>query len=191
MTIENQPQMGQITITKVDAETGKPIILSPATFEIYATADVVTPDGTVRYTKGQLVDTIQTVAGVATSKPLYIGKKAEFAVIETIAPEGYYLGSGDTSHVATLTYDRRFAVLKKMSTGAMVDVDSGAELPEGTLPDTDNNASLTIPNQRIPVAPKTGVAIPAAAAAALLCGSALGLIGCRIFGHKKKKGDAQ
>ena len=69
----------------------------------------------------------------------------------------------------------------------MVDVDSGAELPEGTVPETDNNASLTIPNQRIPVAPKTGVAIPAAAAAALLCGSALGLIGCRIFGYKKRK----
>lgn len=186
LTIENQPQMGQITITKVDAETGKPIILSPATFEIYATADVVTPDGTVRYTKGQLVDTIQTVAGVATSKPLYIGKKAEFAVIETIAPEGYYLGSGDTSHVATLTYDRRFAVLKKMSTGAMVDVDSGVELPEGTVPETDNNASLTIPNQRIPVAPKTGVAMPAAAVT-LLCGSALGLIGCCIFGYKNRK----
>lgn len=88
--------------------------------------------------------------------------------------------------MATLTYDRRFAVLKKMSTGAMVDVDSGVELPEGTVPETDNNASLTIPNQRIPVAPKTGVAMPAAAVT-LLCGSALGLIGCCIFGYKNRK----
>ena len=44
--------MGSITITKVDAETGKPIILSPATFEIYAAEDIITPDGTVRYGYG-------------------------------------------------------------------------------------------------------------------------------------------
>ena len=167
----------------MDAETGKPIIQSPATFEIYATEDVVTPDGTVRYTKGQLVDTIQTVNGVATSKPLYIGKKAEFAVIETVAPEGYYLGSGDTPRMATLTYDRRFATLKKMSTGAMVDVDSGMELPEGTIPDADNNASLTIPNQPIPETPKTGDALPTAALAAL--GVASGV--CLLTIRRRKK----
>ena len=65
LTIENKPQMGQLTITKVDAETGKPIILSPATFEIYAAADIMTPDGTVRYTKDQLIDTIQTENGLS------------------------------------------------------------------------------------------------------------------------------
>jgi len=183
LTIENKPQMGQIMITKVDAETGKPIIQSPATFEIYATDDVVTPDGTVRYTKGQLVDTIQTVNGVATSKPLYIGKKAEFAVIETVAPDGYFLGTGDTLHVATLTYDRRFAALKKLSTGAMVDVDSGVELPEGTLPNTDNNASLTIPNQPIPPSPKTGDALPVAA----LTACAGSLLACGVFLAARKR----
>lgn len=182
LTIENKPQMGQIKITKVDAETGKPIILSPATFEIYATADVVTPDGTVRYTKGQLVDTIQTVEGIATSKPLYIGKKAEFAVVETVAPEGYVLGSGGTPHVATLTYDRHFATLKKMSTGTMVDVNSGVELPEGSVPDTDNNASLTIPNQPIPETPKTGDALPVAAVAVAAVSAVAGV----FFSRRRK-----
>lgn len=185
LTIENKPQMGQIIITKVDAETGKPIILSPATFKIYAAEDIITPDGTLRYTKGQLVDTIQTVEGVAASKPLYIGKKANFEVLETVAPEGYILGAGETRYMATLTYDRRFAALKKLSTGAMVDMDSGVELPEGTVPETDNNASLTIPNQRIPEAPKTGDALPVAAVATLGVASGVCLLTLRRRRRKK------
>ena len=44
-------------------------------FEIRAAEDVVTPDGTVRYTQGETVDTITTGAdGIAKSKELYLGK---------------------------------------------------------------------------------------------------------------------
>ena len=182
LTVENAPQMGQIVITKVDSETGKPIILSPATFEIYAAEDIITPDGTVRYTKGQLVDTIQTENGVATSKLLYLG---DYIVIETIAPEGYILDT--TPYEAALLYDGQVATVKRMAmNGPVLEVGEG-EQEETTVPDSDNNASLTIPNQPIPETPKTGVAMPAAAAVTLLCGSALGHIGCSIFGYKKRK----
>ena len=160
LTIENAPQMGQIVVTKVDAETGKPIILSSATFEIYAAEDIITPDGTARYTKGQLVDTIVTENGVATSKLLYLGS---YVVIETIAPEGYIL---DTQpYEAALLYDGQVASLMRYMSGgpvvdrpdASTDMDTdGMQQPDATIPDSKNNASLIIPNNRIPESPKTG-----------------------------------
>ena len=93
----NMPQKGKILITKtgevfasvseqdgrytpIYAETG----LVGAEFEIRAAEDVVTPDGTLRYSAGEIVDTITTSAdGTAESKELYLGK---FEVIETKAP---------------------------------------------------------------------------------------------------------
>ena len=194
ITIENAPQMGQIVITKVDAETGKPIILSPATFEVYAAEDIVTPDGTLRYTKGQLVDTLVTENGVATSKLLYLGS---YVVIETIAPEGYIL---DTEpYEAALLYDGQVASLMRyMSSGPVVDRSDSEtnpdpiqpsnpdmpQQPDATVPDSKNNATLTIPNNRIPESPKTGDSFPVAALAALGVASVLGLLTLR---HRRKK----
>lgn len=55
--------------------------LSGAVFEIYADENITTPDGTVRYTKDTLVDTITTgKKGTATSKQLYLGR---YRVVET------------------------------------------------------------------------------------------------------------
>lgn len=183
LTVENAPQMGQIVITKVDSETGKPIILSPATFEVYAAEDIITPDGTVRYTKGQFVDTIQTKDGVATSKLLYLG---DYIVIETIAPEGYIL---DTTHYeAVLLYDGQVAAVKRMAmTGPVLDMElpdgqNGQEQPGTTVPDTDNNANIIIPNRPIPETPKTGDALPAQALTITVCSmTALLLL------HRRKK----
>ena len=178
LTIENAPQMGQIVITKVDSETGKPIILSPATFEIYAAEDIITPDGTVRYTKGQLVDTIQTKEGIATSKLLYLG---DYIVIETIAPEGYILDT--TPYQAALLYDGQVATVKRMAAaGPVLEVGQG-EQAETTVPDTDNNASLTIPNQPIPPSPQTGESMPITAL--ILMGGSLGF--CSIYLVRKRK----
>ncbi len=186
LTIENAPQMGQIVITKVDSETGKPIILSPATFAIYAAADIVTPDGTVRYTKGQLVDTLVTENGVATSKLLYLG---DYIVVETIAPEGYILDT--TPYEATLLYDGQVATVKRMAAAGPV---MDTELPDGqggqeqqgtTVPDTDNNASLTIPNQPIPETPKTGDALPLEALAFL--GGSIGVCSLCLMIKRKSK----
>ena len=178
LTIENAPQMGQIVITKVDSETGKPIILSPATFEVYAAEDIITPDGTMRYTKGQLVDTLVTENGVATSKLLYLG---DYIVIETIAPEGYILDT--TPYEASLLYDGQVAAVKRMAmSGPVLEVGEGEQA--GTaVPDTDNNASLTIPNQPIPEAPKTGESMPITAL--ILMGGSLGF--CSIYLVRKRK----
>lgn len=180
LTVENAPQMGQIVITKVDSETGKPIILSPATFEVYAAEDIVTPDGTVRYTKGQLVDTLVTENGVATSKLLYLGK---YIVIETIAPEGYILDT--TPYEAALLYDGQVAAVKRMAmSGPVLEVGEG-EQAETAVPDTDNNASLTIPNQPIPPSPKTGDSLPLAALT--VCAGSLLACGVFLAARKRKR----
>lgn len=74
--------------------------LSGATYSIRAAEDVITPDGTVRYAKGEIVDTIKTGEdGIAVSKELYLGK---YEVEEIEAPYGMVL-SGEI-HAVELTY---------------------------------------------------------------------------------------
>lgn len=74
--------------------------LKGAVFEIYATEDITTLDGTVRYDQGSLVDTITTDDdGVAKSKELYLGK---YTVIEKTAPNGYVHNAA--KYDAELTY---------------------------------------------------------------------------------------
>ncbi len=98
----NIAQKGTITVDKSGevfysavAENGvyQPVYsvlgLAGAVYEITATEDIVTPDGTVRYTKGQVVDTVTTDEnGKATSKELYLGK---YEVKEITAPYGMVL----------------------------------------------------------------------------------------------------
>ena len=173
LVLENAPQMGQIVIIKVDGETGKPIILSSATFEIRAAEDIITPDGTIRYTKGQLVDTLVTKDGRAVSKLLYLG---QYVVIETIAPEGYILDTAP--YVAALLYDGQVAMVQRMAAGPEV----GQMGNLGAVEDTRNNNTLTIPNNRVPETPKTGVSLPIAALA--VAGGAG--IACILFRRKKR-----
>ena len=74
--------------------------LTGATYEITADEDVVTPDGTLRYHKGDVVDTITTDEdGTAKSKELYLGK---YTVTETKAPEGMVINKD--GHQVELTY---------------------------------------------------------------------------------------
>lgn len=74
--------------------------LSGAVFEIYADENITTPDGTVRYTKDTLVDTITTgEKGTAISKQLYLGK---YRVVEKTAPNGFVLNR--TINHIELTY---------------------------------------------------------------------------------------
>jgi len=113
----NNPQKGIIKVEKVgrmltgvsvsDTAFGKqytPIFslvgLKGATFEVKAAEDIYTPDGTLRYSKGQVVDTITTDAnGYAESKQLYLG---HYIVTETKAPPEFVLDP--TPHDALLTY---------------------------------------------------------------------------------------
>jgi LPXTG-motif cell wall-anchored protein len=113
---KNTPQKGTITVEKtgeifsnVNLSTEKPVIYQPeysvsglvgAVFEIYADEDITTPDGTVRYTKDTLVDTITTGEdGKATSKELYLGK---YRVVEVTAPNGMVINT--TPNYVELTY---------------------------------------------------------------------------------------
>ena len=67
--------------------------LSNATYEIYAAEDIITLDGTIRVSKGELVDTITTNEnGIAKSKELYLGK---YVVKEIQAPYGYVLDNNE------------------------------------------------------------------------------------------------
>lgn len=157
---DNQSQMGQITVQKNDGETGE-AVSSPATFDIRAAED-----------------TLVTENGVATSKLLYLG---DYIVMETIAPEGYILDT--TPYEAALLYDGQVAAVKRMAmSGPVLEVGEGEQT--GTaVPDTDNNASLTIPNQPIPESPKTGESMPITAL--ILMGGSLGF--CSIYLVRKRK----
>lgn len=98
----NMPQMGTITITKsgeifasVTEKDGvyQPVYkvagLEGAVFSVYAAEDIYTPDGTLRYSKGEKVDTITTSSdGTATTKELHLGK---FELREDTAPYGMLL----------------------------------------------------------------------------------------------------
>lgn len=74
--------------------------LPGAVYEITTAEDVVTPDGTLRYSAGDVVDTITTGdAGLAESKPLYLGK---YEIREITAPYGMVLNT--EIHTAELVY---------------------------------------------------------------------------------------
>lgn len=113
---KNTPQKGTITVEKtgeifsnVTSSGEKEIVYQPeyslnglsgAVFEIYADEDITTPDGTMRYAKDTLVDTITTdKKGTATSKQIYLGK---YRVVEKTAPNGFVLNR-TVNHIA-LTY---------------------------------------------------------------------------------------
>ena len=65
--------------------------LPGAVYEITAAEDIITPDGTTRYSKGEIVDTVTTdETGLAESKPLYLGK---YEIREIKAPYGMVLNT--------------------------------------------------------------------------------------------------
>ena len=106
VTFEDTPAMGQIVLTKTDGDTGEP--LEGAEFSVTAAEDIVTPDGTIRATAGEVVDTITTdTTGTARSKELFLGK---YTVTETVQPVGFVLPT--TTWDVELTYkDQNTAIV--------------------------------------------------------------------------------
>ncbi|MCB5388358.1 Cys-Gln thioester bond-forming surface protein [Blautia glucerasea] len=114
----NMAQKGTITVEKtgevfsgvnVSGSEDSDVIYQPAyevaglegaVYEVRAAEDISTPDGTLRYSKGEVVDTITTSSdGFVKSKELYLGK---YEVKEITAPDGMVV-SGET-HTVELTY---------------------------------------------------------------------------------------
>lgn len=74
--------------------------LPGAVYEITAAEDIITPDGTLRASVGEVVDTVTTdETGLAESKPLYLGK---YEIKEITAPYGMILN--EETHTAELVY---------------------------------------------------------------------------------------
>ena len=74
--------------------------LPNAMYEIYAQEDIVTPDGTIQYTTGQMVETVTTDEnGQFASQQLYLGT---YVIKEKTAPEGYVQDT--TEYEVTLSY---------------------------------------------------------------------------------------
>ena len=122
---ENVAQKGTITVEKtgevfstVSGDKGlyQPIFsasgLEGAVYEITAAEDIYTLDGTLRASKGEVVDTITTDAdGTAKSKELYLGR---YEVRETKAPYGMVL-NGET-HTVELVYAGQEVAVTETST---------------------------------------------------------------------------
>lgn len=109
----NMPQKGTITVSKsgevfssVTEADGlyQPVYasagLAGAVYEITAAEDIITPDGTLRYSKGEVAATIETDStGAATAEPLYLGS---YEIREIKAPYGMVLNPETKS--VQLTY---------------------------------------------------------------------------------------
>ena len=86
--------------------------LADAVYEITADEDVITPDGTLRYHKGDVVDTVTTDEdGFAKSKELYLGK---YTVVETKAPTGMVINK--EKHSVELTYAGQDVAVTEIAT---------------------------------------------------------------------------
>jgi len=135
---ENDPQKGVIEITKtgeiLQSVTANadgsytPVFadgfIKNAVFDIFAKEDIVTPEGTKRYSAGEKVDTVTTGNnGIAQSKPLYLGN---YEVREVTAGENHVLNTSVFN--AELVYD-----MQKVQVGDSVSVDNERQTAEVTL----------------------------------------------------------
>ena len=121
----NMAQKGTITVSKsgemftsVSENNGmyQPVFavqgLESAVYEITAAEDIYTLDGTLRASKGEVVDTITTgTDGIAKSKELYLGK---YEVKEITAPYGMVLN--DEIHAVELVYEGQDIAVTEIET---------------------------------------------------------------------------
>jgi uncharacterized surface anchored protein len=113
VTKSNMAQKGSIKISKTGEVFSSVVVaegvyqpvyavssMAGAVYEITAAEDIYTRDGTLRYSAGEVVDTVTTdESGAASSKALYLGK---FCIREVTAPAGMILNA--EVHTAELVY---------------------------------------------------------------------------------------
>ncbi len=158
---ENTPQKGRISIRKtgdifktvatassaytdengemvVNPTTYTPVFengsLSGAVFQIIASEDIITPDGTIRANAGDVVAEITTDEnGCAQSGLLYLG---EYEIKEISAPEGYVL-NGESQFVELTYAGQEIAVLDTVNTSFVNDY-QGVEITLSKVMENDD-----------------------------------------------------
>lgn len=123
---ENAPQMGVINVEKtgeylasvVDTKDSKRLVyavggLAGSEYTVTAAEDIYTPDGTLRYSREEVVATLVTKEdGKAVTEPLFLGR---YHVVETKAPYGMILNP--TVQTVELTYAGQEVEITETSTG--------------------------------------------------------------------------
>ena len=160
VTKENAPQMGVITVEKtgeylasvIDTEDSKRLVyevggLAGAEYTVTAAEDIYTPDGTLRYSKDEVVAVLVTEAdGKAVTEPLFLGR---FNVVETKAPYGMTLNS--TVQTVELTYAGQEVEITETSIGFYNDrqkikIDLNKVMEQNEVFGIGNNGEITSVN---------------------------------------------
>lgn len=120
------PEKGVIRIHSVDAKTNASV--GGVQYEVYAAENVITLDGTVRYKKGEKVNSFTCdEAGKGESKKLYLGK---YTVKQTDPAAYYALNTGATDVELTDELDDKvYTVRCEKTTAVMMLTDEYSEQP--------------------------------------------------------------
>ena len=160
VTKENAPQMGVITVEKtgeylasvIDTKDSKRLVyevggLAGAEYTVTAAEDIYTPDGTLRYSKDEVVAVLVTEAdGKAMTEPLFLGR---FNVVETKAPYGMIINP--TVQTVELTYAGQEVEITETSTGfynerQKIEIDLNKVMEQNEVFGVGNNGEITSVN---------------------------------------------
>lgn len=157
---ENAPQMGVINVEKtgeylasvVDTKDSKRLVyavggLAGSEYTVTAAEDIYTPDGTLRYSKDEVVAVLVTEAdGKAVTEPLFLGR---YHVVETKAPYGMILNP--TVQTVELTYAGQEVEITETSTGfynerQKVEIDLNKVMEQNEVFGIGSNGEITSVN---------------------------------------------
>lgn len=160
VTKENAPQMGVITVEKtgeylasvIDTKDSKRLVyevggLAGAEYTVTAAEDIYTLDGTLRYSKDEVVAVLVTKEdGKAVTEPLFLGR---FHVVETKAPYGMILNP--TVQTVELTYAGQEVEITETSTSfynerQKVEIDLNKVMEQNEVFGVGNNDEITSVN---------------------------------------------
>ena len=157
---ENAPQMGVINVEKtgeylasvVDTKDSKRLVyavggLAGSEYTVTAAEDIYTLDGTLRYSKDEVVATLVTKEdGKAVTEPLFLGR---YHVVETKAPYGMILNP--TVRTVELTYAGQEVEITETSTGfynerQKVEIDLNKVMEQNEVFGVGSNGEITSVN---------------------------------------------